>query len=92
MKKNKKISILIAALILFVCIIVACVIYIRNTTQHNLTYEEYNALSAEEQEEYFNSFDNIEDYFEWYNKVKKEYEEEIGKKPNIDIGGAEKNE
>ena len=74
------------------CIIVACVIAIQNMTQHNLNYEAYNALSAEEQEAYFNSFDNIEEFFEWYNKAKKEYEEEIGRNPNIDIGGAEKNE
>jgi hypothetical protein len=41
-----------------------------------LTFEEYNNLSAEEQEEYFNSFENVEDFFAWYNKAKQEYEEE----------------
>jgi hypothetical protein len=57
-----------------------------------MTYEEYNALSAEEQQEYFNSFDNIDDFFAWYNQAKKEYEDaqdriEINGSSDINIGG-----
>lgn len=40
-----------------------------------LTYEEYNALSAEEQESYFNSFATTEEFFDWYNLAKQEYED-----------------
>lgn len=57
-----------------------------------LTYEEYNALSAEEQYAYFLSFDSIEEYFAWYNQAKQEYEDEqdrteIGSGGSVDIGG-----
>lgn len=47
------------------------------------TYEEYLAMSAEDQMAYFKSFENIEDYFEWYNAAKAKYEAE---NPSVDIG------
>jgi hypothetical protein len=51
-------------------------------------------LSAEEQEEYFNSFKTVEDFFAWYNKAKAEYEAsqdytEIGGDGNLNIGESE---
>jgi len=49
-----------------------------------MTYEEYIALSPAEQQVYFESFEGIDDYFEWYNKAKEEYED---KHPPIEIGG-----
>ena len=56
-----------------------------------ITYEEYNAMSAEKQHEYFNSFESVEKFFEWYNSAKSEYEKnnpsiEIGSDGSIDLG------
>ena len=56
-----------------------------------LTYEAYNALSAEEQYAYCLSFASIEDFLAWYNQAKQEYEDaqnrtEIGDGGSIDIG------
>lgn len=55
------------------------------------TYEEYTAMSGEEQQEFFNSFDSPADFFEWYNAAKAEYEAsqekiEIGDDGSIDLG------
>ena len=55
------------------------------------TYEEYNNLSGEEQQKYFNSFANPADFFTWYNAAKAEYEAsqdriEIGNDGVIDLG------
>ena len=92
MNKLKKILIVLVALILIAGIVVSLELLL--SSRHQLTYEEYNALSAEEQEAYFNSFDTIEDFFAWYNKAKEEYEAkqdyiEVGEDGNLDIGGAE---
>lgn len=40
-----------------------------------LTYEEFMALSAQEQLEYIESFEDDAAFFEWYNAAKKEYDE-----------------
>lgn len=48
-----------------------------------LGYEEYNAMSAEEQEAFFLSFNSPEDFFAWYNAAKEKYLEE---NPGIEIG------
>lgn len=97
MNKIKKILIAVAALILVVGILVGVELLRQHIAIRNMTYEQYNALSAEEQEEYFNSFKSVEDFFAWYNKAKKEYEEnqdytEIGGDGNIDLGGGGSNE
>ena len=39
-----------------------------------LTFEEYNAMSGKDQELYFKSFESVEAFFTWYNRVKDEYE------------------
>lgn len=54
-------------------------------------YERYMNMSAEEQEEYFNSFDSPEAFFDWYNAAKEEYENnrdviEIGPDATVDLG------
>lgn len=55
-----------------------------------LTYQEYHALSGEEQAAFINTFASYEAFFEWYNAAEKEYNdsripiEEDGK---IDLGG-----
>ncbi len=41
-----------------------------------LTYKEYLALSAAEQQAYFESFDSPEDYMAWRTQAKKAYEDE----------------
>ena len=97
MKKMKKILIAGAAMLLVVGIIVACEMFRQHKARNSMTYEEYNALTAEEQEKHFYSFDSVEDFFAWYNKAKAEYEKnqdytEIGGDGEIDIGGAGKNE
>lgn len=56
-----------------------------------LTYEEYMALSPEEQQAYFLSFEDPADYMAWFNQAKAEYEANkddivIGGDGNVDIG------
>ena len=51
--------------------------------ENQITYEEYNSLSGEEQEAYFNTFPSIESFFEWYNAARDEYEKN---NPTIEIG------
>lgn len=41
-------------------------------------------MSGEEQQEFFESFDSVEAFFEWYNEAKAKYEAEH---PSIEIGG-----
>ena len=48
-----------------------------------LLYEEYVAMSSEEQVAHFNSFANVEDFFAWYNMAKADYAE---RHPDIEIG------
>ena len=47
------------------------------------TYEEYCAMTSQEQVDFFNSFDQIEDYFLWFEAAKKDYED---RHPGIEIG------
>ena len=49
-----------------------------------VTYEEYLAMTGVEQEAFYYSFDNSDDYFKWYNAAKKEYD---SNENNIVIGG-----
>jgi hypothetical protein len=53
------------------------------TSPESLDFEGYNAMSAEEQEAFFLSFDSPADFFEWYNAAKEKYQEE---NPGIEIG------
>lgn len=97
MNKTKKILIAIAVLVFLVGAIIGFELLRQHIELRNMTYEQYNALSAEEQEEYFNSFKSVEDFFAWYNKAKQEYEAnqnytEIGGDGNINIGETEKSE
>lgn len=58
-------------------------------TAGSLSYEEYIAMSGEEQQKYFESFESVEAFFEWYNAAKAEYEanrEEIEVDGEIDLG------
>ena len=49
-----------------------------------LSYEEYMAMSGENQKAYMNSFDDIDDFFDWFDAAKAKYEEE---NPSIEIDG-----
>ncbi|MBR5285012.1 MAG: S-layer homology domain-containing protein, partial [Clostridia bacterium] len=56
-----------------------------------MTYEKYNAMTAAEQQAYFNTYKNPSDFFAWYNAAKAEYEAsqeriEIGAGGTIDLG------
>lgn len=97
MHKMKKTLLLTIVVIILVGIVLACVLLLGRGDRGRLTYEQYNALSAEEQEEYFNSFDTIDDFFAWYNQAKQEYEDsqeyiEIGDGSDITIGESGNNE
>ena len=56
------------------------------TSDGEVTYEEYIAMSGEEQQKYMNSFSSIEAFFEWYNAAKAKYDAEH---PSIEIGDGE---
>lgn len=40
----------------------------------NTAFEQYEAMSAEQQREFMMSFETMEDFFDWYNKAKAEYD------------------
>ena len=84
----------IAAIALIVGVVVVLILTMDNTDvtpdaplvpsyENQITYEEYNSLSGEEQEAYFNTFPTIESFFEWYNSARDEYEKN---NPAIEIG------
>lgn len=43
-------------------------------TTMGVTYGQYHAMSSEEQQAWFNSFDSVEAFFAWYNDAKAVYE------------------
>lgn len=45
-----------------------------STSSGNLTYEQYMALSAEQQQAHFESFPSLDAYIAWYNAALAEYE------------------
>lgn len=54
-----------------------------------MTYEEYISMSPENQQKYMQSYENMEDFFAWYNNAKAKYDEEnagIEIDGSIDIG------
>jgi hypothetical protein len=53
------------------------------TEPEGITYDEYYAMSSQEQEAYFKSFPSVESFFAWYNAAKEKYLEE---NPGIEIG------
>ena len=76
-----------AALSILIAVLVVVLLIFRSPETEKpttLSYEEYNALSGEEQEAYFNTFDSIEDFVAWYNTAKQEYEASV---TQIEIGG-----
>lgn len=50
---------------------------------NEVTYEEYNNMSPEEQMAYYSQFPSMEAFVEWYNRAKAAYDEEHGA---IDVG------
>ena len=53
------------------------------TPPYKPTYEEYCAMTSQEQVAFFNSFSDVEDYFLWFEWAKADYEE---RNPGIEIG------
>ena len=51
-----------------------------------MTYEKYNAMSGDDQMAFFNTFDSVEAFMDWYNAAKEKYEAEH---PAIEIEGGE---
>ena len=51
-----------------------------------MTYEKYNAMSGDEQLAFFETFDSVEAFIDWYNAAKEKYEKEH---PYIEIDGGE---
>lgn len=47
-------------------------------------YERFQDMSPSEQQEYMEGFDSIEDFFDWYDKAKQEYDDA---NPPIEVGG-----
>ena len=57
-----------------------------------LTYEEYAALSGEEQQAYAESFASYDEFFAWWKDAKAAYDEknpspELGGDGSVDLGG-----
>lgn len=48
-----------------------------------LSYADYNAMSAASQRAYMESFENVEDFFDWYYDAKDAYD---AAQPDIDVG------
>ena len=48
-----------------------------------LSYEDYNAMSAASQRAYMESFENVDDFFVWYYEAKDAYD---AAHPDIDVG------
>ena len=53
-------------------------------TPQKMAYEVYESMSAAQQRDYMMSFESIEKFFDWYNKVKAEYDKAH---PDIEIEG-----
>ena len=63
-----------------------------DTKPKTMTWEEYNALSAEKKYAYFQSFSDPMDFFAWQEQAKAAYDKahptiEVGKDGTIDLGG-----
>ena len=52
----------------------------------NLTYEEYQNMSAAEQRAQMEAFSSIDEFFAWYDAAKKKHEAE---NPDIEVGGGD---
>lgn len=55
-------------------------------SQSGVTYEEYMAMTGDQQQTYYTSFASADAFFAWFNEAKKEYDEqkqevELGDKP-----------
>lgn len=49
-----------------------------------MKYEEFHAMAPSKQQAYMESFDDIDEFFEWYNAAKAKYEKE---NPSIEVDG-----
>lgn len=77
----------IAIIVIFVLLITAALIALfiqQNASGTALTYAEFLEMTPEEQQTYMESYDNIEDFLEWYRLAEEKYKNE--QKEN-DVGG-----
>lgn len=54
-----------------------------NNPEIKMDYETYNQLSAEEKQQFFKSFENEEDFFNWHKDAKAEYDKYIEENSTI---------
>ena len=47
-----------------------------------LTLPEYNQMSAEQQHAIMNTFETVDDFFEWYNEIVQDYQEYVEQQKN----------
>lgn len=66
---GKRCILLILVLLLLVSILPAC----REDADSTVTFEEYNAMTEEEQYAFYSSFSDPQDFFDWYNAAKEAY-------------------
>ena len=67
----------------------------QGTTTTALTYEQYSALSGDQQYEYYKTFASVDDFFVWYNAAKAAYDAAqstigVGSGDVIDLGDLSK--
>ena len=92
-KKWIAITVILVLLAMAVSIILAIQ---QNDVEKSLTFEEFLEMTPAEQQEYMESYEDINDFLAWYNKAKEEYEKnqdytEIGGDGSIDLGEGGKN-
>ena len=90
----------IAIITVFVILIVAVLVVLalqRNAFGKYITFAEFLEMSPTEQQAYMESYDNIEDFLNWYRLAEEEYKAEqkyteVGDGGNINIGKGENGE
>lgn len=65
----KRTVVLVIVLVLLVSVLVAC----QKEADDVVTFEEYNAMTEQQQYEFYSSFSDPQAFFDWYNKAKEAY-------------------
>ena len=79
-------SILILMLLTLLFSFASCLPTDDDNEKDALTYEEFWNMSGSEQAEYKESFENVEDFYAWYQSAKEQYEKDH---PMTDIENGE---
>ncbi len=67
---NKKIGRLLLLALVLLCLAFA----LGGCSVRRVSYEEFAAMSGDEQKAYYDTFSSIEEFFAWYNEAKAAYE------------------